>query len=71
MDGLKALTINGAYEYFEENTKGSIREGKCADFVVLDKNPLTVEKEQIKEIRVVQTIKDGEVVYNSNVNPAG
>ena len=71
MDGLKALTINGAYEYFEENTKGSIREGKCADFVVLDKNPLTVEKEQIKEIHVVQTIKDGEVVYNSNVNPAG
>ena len=57
MEALKAVTINGAYQYFEENEKGSITEGKVADFVILDKNPLETDKKQLKTINVLQTIK--------------
>lgn len=62
-EALKAVTINAAYQYFEENEKGSIRPGKKADFVILDKNPLTVPAMELKNIKVLQTIKDGEVIY--------
>lgn len=58
-DGLKAITINGAYAYFEEDSKGSIKEGKRADLVILDQNPLTVDITKIKDIKVLETIKDG------------
>jgi hypothetical protein len=61
--GLQALTVNGAYEYFEESSKGTLETGKRADFVVLDKNPLKVAPMTIKDIRVVETIKDGKRVY--------
>jgi predicted amidohydrolase YtcJ len=61
--GLKAITINGAYQYFEEKTKGSLKEGKLADLVILDKNPLKVDKMKIKDILVFETIKEGKSVY--------
>jgi len=61
--GLKALTINGAYEYFEEKNKGTLEVGKIADLVVLDKNPIKVTPVEIKDIKVVETIKDGVSVY--------
>lgn len=65
LEALKAVTINAAHQYFEEETKGSIRIGKRADFVILDKNPLEIDKILIKDIQVVETIKDGETVYRS------
>lgn len=63
MEALKAVTINAAFQYFEENKKGSIAPGKRADFVILDKNPLTVPAMELKNIKVLQTIKDGEIIY--------
>jgi len=62
-EALKAVTSNAAYAYFEEDEKGSIAEGKLADFVVLDRNPLEVEAMEIKDIQVVETIKEGESVF--------
>ncbi len=62
-EALKAVTINAAYQYFEENEKGSIRPGKRADFVILDQNPLTVPPMKLKDIKVLQTVKDGEIIY--------
>lgn len=64
-DALKAVTINSAYQYFEENTKGSIREGKVADFVILSENPLEVNSMDIKNIKVLQTIKEDKIVWSS------
>ena len=61
--GLQALTVNGAYEYFEEASKGTLEVGKRADFVVLDKNPIKVAPMTLKDIRVLETIKDGKRVY--------
>ena len=63
---LKAVTINAAYQYFEEDTKGSIKVGKIADLVILSENPLTVDKRKLKEIKVCSTWKNGEEVYINN-----
>jgi predicted amidohydrolase YtcJ len=60
---LQALTINGAYQYFEENTKGSLKAGKLADLVILDKNPLKVDPMTLKDIQVMETIKEGKSIY--------
>jgi predicted amidohydrolase YtcJ len=62
-DALKGVTINAAYEYHEEDQKGSIKEGKKADLIILDNNPLEVDKLKIKDIRVMETIKSGETVF--------
>ena len=59
LEALKAVTINAAYQYFEEDSKGSIEVGKLADLVILDANPLTVDPMAIKDIKVVETIKEG------------
>jgi len=63
MDALKSTTINAAYQHFEEKTKGSLEPGKLADFVVLDRNPLKVDPMAIKDIQIVETIKEGVSIY--------
>jgi predicted amidohydrolase YtcJ len=65
LDAIKAITINAAYEYFEERSKGSIEPGKLADLVILDNNPLKVDPDAIKGIKVVETIKEGETIYRA------
>lgn len=62
-EGLRALTAYGAYEYFEEKSKGTLEAGKLADLVILDKNPLKVDPAAIKDIRVMETFKEGKSVY--------
>jgi predicted amidohydrolase YtcJ len=62
-DGLRALTIDAAYQYGEERHKGSIEPGKLADLVILDANPTKVDAPAIKDIKVSETIKDGKTVY--------
>ncbi len=64
IEALKAITLWGAHEHFEEKTKGSIEVGKLADFVILDKNPITVDPMTINTIQVMQTIKEGKAVYS-------
>lgn len=64
-EALQASTINAAYQFFEEDNKGSLQAGKVADFVILDKNPLTVSREEIKKIKVIQTIKEGEAIWTA------
>ena len=47
----------------EEKTKGTLEVGKLADLVILDKNPLKVESTTIKDISVLETIKEGNTVF--------
>jgi predicted amidohydrolase YtcJ len=60
---LKTLTEWAAYQYFEESSKGTLEAGKLADLVILDKNPLKVPAEEIVNIQVVETIKEGNTIY--------
>ncbi|MFO1090205.1 MAG: amidohydrolase [Hyphomicrobiales bacterium] len=60
---LKAMTSWAAYQYFEEATKGTIEPGKVADFVILSDNPLTVPREKLIDLKVLETIKDGKSIY--------
>ncbi len=62
-EALRAMTINGAYETFQEDVRGSIEKGKWADLAVLKEDYLTVNEERIKDIEVLMTIVGGKVVY--------
>ncbi|MBW5389375.1 amidohydrolase [Brachyspira hampsonii] len=62
-EALKAITINAAYQNKEENIKGTIEEGKLADLVILSDNPLTCDPMNIKDIEVLETIKEGKTLY--------
>ena len=62
---IKGFTSNAAYQYREEDKKGTITPGKLADLVELDRNPLKVDPKDIKDIGVVQTIKAGVSLYTN------
>jgi len=66
-EALQAMTINVAAQYDEADSKGSLKAGKKADLVILDKNPLKVDPLLIRNIRVMETIKDGKPVYRRTV----
>lgn len=62
---LRAVTIEGAYQYFEEKEKGTLEEGKRADMVVLSASPLEVDPMEIRNIKVLKTIKDGKCIFKT------
>lgn len=65
-DAIKAYTYNTAYANFEEDTKGSIANGKLADLTVLSRNLLEAQPSEILDTQVLHTIVDGKIVYSSN-----
>jgi predicted amidohydrolase YtcJ len=65
---LRAVTANAAWQIKEEKTKGTLEVGKLADLVILERNPLTVDPATIKDIAVLETIKEGRTIYRQ---PAG
>jgi len=65
MDALRAVTINAARMYFLEDKVGSLEPGKLADIVILEQNPLDVNPQAIKDIKVCETIVGGETVYKA------
>ena len=67
-EALKCITEWSAYQHFEEDKKGTLEVGKIADLVILDKNPLTSELNDIKDILVLETIKEGITVYKKKYN---
>jgi predicted amidohydrolase YtcJ/heat shock protein HslJ len=62
-EGLKAMTEWAAEQYDEQDSKGTLAAGKLADLVILDQNPLKVDPMAIRDIKVVETIKEGATIY--------
>ena len=60
---LRAATINAAYTLRMEQDIGSLEPGKLADLIVLDRNFFRIPAEQIAQIKVLQTVVGGKVVY--------
>jgi predicted amidohydrolase YtcJ len=64
-EAIRVNTLHGAYASREEALKGSIAEGKLADFVVLSDDPRTVRPEKIKDIEIVRTVVGGATMYEA------
>ena len=63
MQALHAITLGAAYQYFEEDKKGSITPGKQADLVILGRNPLLTNPDTLKDISIVETFARGQSVF--------
>jgi len=61
--GLRAVTANAAWQIKEETSKGTLEVGKLADLVILARNPLKVDPSTIKDIPVLETIKEGRTIF--------
>ena len=64
-EAIRIYTIGSAYVMFEEKIKGSIEEGKLADFTVLSMDPTETPVDAIKDIKVEMTVVGGEIVYRN------
>ncbi|MEB3192214.1 MAG: amidohydrolase family protein [Snowella sp.] len=62
---LQALTTGPAWQVFEENRKGMIKEGLLADFVILSADPVKTNVDNIREIKVIETIKEDKTIFKS------
>jgi predicted amidohydrolase YtcJ len=62
-DALRAITVNAAYQHFEEDIKGTLQAGKQADIVILSRDPLSVDAKDLLDIKVVATVARGRQVF--------
>jgi predicted amidohydrolase YtcJ len=66
---LAAYTTGGAYGNRREHETGSLEVGKAADFVIVDRHPLTVPVRRLGGTRVLKTFVEGEEVYAAGPAP--
>lgn len=64
-EAMRICTVHGAYASFEENTKGVLRAGRLADFVLLENDPHDVDPDTIKDIKIMRTVLGGRTVYEA------
>jgi hypothetical protein len=64
-EAIHAVTLGAAYQYFEEDRKGSITPGKQADLVILDRDPRAIPSADLRDIRIMETIARGAPVYTA------
>ncbi len=62
-EAIRAYTINGAYTMRQEDKVGSLKAGKLADFVVLDRDIFNVSQNQISQTKVIRTVFNGKEIY--------
>ncbi|MBT6894991.1 MAG: amidohydrolase family protein, partial [Rhodobacterales bacterium] len=62
---LEAMTINAAYQHFEDEIKGTIEVGKLADLVVLSEDPLSMPADELLELKVMATYSHGKEIFKN------
>jgi len=62
LQGLKAMTYNASWQIFMEDKLGTLKVGKYADFIVLDKNPLSISVKELQNIKVLETYVNGNAI---------
>ncbi|WOH57695.1 amidohydrolase family protein [Bradyrhizobium sp. BWC-3-1] len=67
---LRSVTIDAAFHLRKHNEIGSIEVGKYADFVLLDRNPRTVDPEHVLDLKVLRTYVEGEQIWECSAHQA-
>lgn len=62
-DVIDAYTQGSSYNEFKEDFKGKLSPGYVADLIVLDKDIFSIDPDEIKDIKVLKTMIDGEFVF--------
>jgi predicted amidohydrolase YtcJ len=65
---LRAVTIEAAYSIELEDEIGSVKVGKKADFTILDRDPLAIPTERLRDVRVLATIFQGQVFLRDDTS---
>jgi len=63
-DALRGITIDAAYQHFEDDIKGSIETGKLADLVIVEQDPETMDVSDLRDLHILETLKRGETIYS-------
>ena len=64
-EAVRFYTLGAAYAEFQEKEKGSITPGKLADFVILSDDIFSIESEKIRDVKILTTVMDGKIVYQT------
>ncbi|MEQ8268116.1 MAG: amidohydrolase [Parvibaculum sp.] len=64
-EALRGITIDAAYQHFEDDIKGSIEVGKLADLVITEQDPETMATLDLRDLKIVETIKRGETIFSA------
>ena len=68
-EAVEAYTMGSAYAEFQEKEKGSITRGKLADMVLLSDDIFSIAPEEIRDVKVAETIVGGKVVWDASTQP--
>jgi predicted amidohydrolase YtcJ len=63
IEAIRAYSIDGAYAAWEEHDKGSVEPGKLADLIVVDRDPLSIKPDDLKNMTTLMTVINGQIVY--------
>lgn len=64
-EALRGITIDAAYQHFEDDIKGSIEAGKLADLVIVEQDPVHIDTAELRNLSIAETIKRGETIYRA------
>jgi len=65
-EAFRAITADAARQNFEEDRKGTLETGKAADLVVLSDDPPAIDPMKLRDIQILETIRDGQSIYSAN-----
>ncbi len=65
LDALRGITIDAAYQHFEDDIKGSIEPGKFADLVIAEEDPETMKASALRDLTITETVKRGETIFQA------